>query len=305
LSVIEIKKLTKYYGKVLALDEVDLNIEPGEVFGFIGPNGAGKTTTLRILLGLLRKSSGEVRLLGGDPWRDAVKLHRRLAYVPGEVNLWPTLTGGEVIDLLGRLRGGFERERREELLERFKLDPTKKCGAYSTGNRQKVALIAALVSDVELYILDEPTMGLDPLMEGVFRQCIKELRKAGKTVLLSSHILAEVEALCDRVSIIREGKIIETGTFTELRHLTRTSITIETIHPITGLDELTGVHNLSVEGNRAHFSVDAEKIDPAMQHLTQFGVQSLLSTPPTLEELFIRYYGDKYTAMEQKETVEE
>ncbi|MBM4240387.1 MAG: ABC transporter ATP-binding protein [Euryarchaeota archaeon] len=298
MSLIEIKNLKKYYGKFLALDEVDLDVEEGEVFGFIGPNGAGKTTTLRIILGLLRKSSGKVHLFGSDPWHDAVKLHRRLAYVPGEVNLWPTLTGGEVIDLLGRLRGGFRQERREELVERFKLDPTKKCGAYSTGNRQKVALISALVSDVELYVLDEPTLGLDPLMEGVFRQCIKELKKEGKTILLSSHILAEVEALCDRVSIIREGKIIETGTFAELRHLTRTSITVDTIQPISGLDELAGVHNLSIEGKHAHFSVDTEKIDKILKHLTQFGVQSLISAPPTLEELFIRYYGDEYSSLE-------
>lgn len=300
LSVIEIKNLTKHYGKFKALDGVNFNVEEGEVFGFIGPNGAGKSTTLRILLGLLRKDSGEVNLMGKDPWHDAVKLHRKLAYVPGEVNLWPNLTGGEVIDLLGKLRGGFKSERREELLKRFKLDPTKKCSAYSTGNRQKVALIAALVSDVELYIFDEPTIGLDPLMEGVFRQCVKELKQVGKTVLLSSHILAEVEALCDRVSIIREGKIIETGTFSDLRHLTRTSITIDTIQPITGLESMEGVHNLIIEGTHAHFNVDAEKIDPIMRHITQFGVQSLLSTPPTLEELFIRYYGDEYTSLENE-----
>ncbi|EKQ54252.1 MAG: ABC-type multidrug transport system, ATPase component [Methanobacterium sp. Maddingley MBC34] len=300
MPVIEIKGLTKYYGKVKALNKVNITVNQGEIYGFIGPNGAGKSTTLRILLGLLRKNGGDVRVMGKDPWHDAVTLHRNLTYVPGEVNLWPNLTGGGGIDLVGRLRGGFTPERREELIKRFKLDPTKKCGAYSSGNRQKVALIAALVSDVDLYIFDEPTVGLDPLMEGVFRKCVKELKKAGKTVFLSSHILAEVEALCDRVSIIREGEIIETGTFQELRHLTRTSITVDTLKPITGMEEMGGVHNLSLEGNHAHFSVDAEKIDTIIKHLTHFGISSLLSAPPTLEELFIRYYGDEYTPMEEE-----
>lgn len=291
MSVIEIEKLTKYYGKVLALDEVNLNVQKGEVFGFIGPNGAGKTTTLRILMGLIRKNKGEVILLGKDPWNDAVELHRRLAYVPGDVNLWPNLTGGEVIDMLGKLRGYFEPERRDELIERFRLDPKKKCGTYSTGNRQKVALIAALVYDVELYIFDEPTIGLDPLMELVFRETVHELKKAGKTVLLSSHILSEVEALCDRVSIIREGQIIETGTFKELRHLTRTSVFLETNKPITGLENIGGIHNLKLQANQAQFSVDSDKIDLILKHITQFQVQSFISKPPTLEELFIRYYG--------------
>jgi ABC-2 type transport system ATP-binding protein len=305
MAVIEIKDLTKYYGKHRALYKVDLKVEEGEVYGFIGPNGAGKSTTLRIILGMLRKNGGQVKLLGQDPWKDAVQLHRRLAYVPGEVNLWPNLTGGEVIDLLGRLRGGFREERREELIKIFKLDPTKKCGAYSTGNKQKVALIAALVSDVELYIFDEPTLGLDPLMEGVFRKQVKELKKMGKTILLSSHILSEVEALCDKVSIIREGEIIESGTFADLRHLTRTSITVDTLKPLIGLEELPGVHNLNVEGTHAHFSVDAEKIDVVLKYLTQFGIQSLLSAPPTLEELFLRYYGEEYASMSEEEAAED
>jgi ABC-2 type transport system ATP-binding protein len=299
LSVIEIINLTKYYGRVQALNEVNLTVNKGEVYGFIGPNGAGKSTTLRILLGLLHRDGGEVRLLGKDPWNDAVELHRKLAYVPGEVNLWPNLTGGEVIDLLGRLRGGFNPDRREELLKRFKLDPSKKCSAYSTGNKQKVALISAMISDVELYIFDEPTLGLDPLMEGVFQQFIKDLKKAGKTVLLSSHILAEVEALCDRVSIIKDGKIIETGTFTDLRHLTRTSMTVDSHKPITGLENMAGVHNLVIEGNHSHFSVDYEKIDSVLKHLTQFELKSFISTPPTLEELFIRYYGDENTVEDE------
>lgn len=299
MPVIEIINLTKYYGRVRALNEVNLTVNKGEVYGFIGPNGAGKSTTLRILLGMLHRDKGEVRLLGKDPWNDAVELHRKLAYVPGEVNLWPNLTGGEVIDLLGRLRGGFNPDRREELLKRFKLDPSKKCSAYSTGNKQKVALISAMVSDVELYIFDEPTLGLDPLMEGVFQKFIKEIKKAGKTVLLSSHILAEVEALCDRVSIIKDGRIIETGTFTDLRHLSRTSMTVDSHKPITGLESMLGVHNLIIEGNHSHFSVDSEKIDSVLKHLTQFEVKSLISTPPTLEELFIRYYGDENTVEDE------
>jgi len=288
--VIQIQNLTKYYGKTLALDGVDLEVEQGEVFGFIGPNGAGKTTTLRILLGLLRKNAGKVSVLGGDPWRDAVALHRRLAYVPGDVSLWPSLSGGEVIDLLGRLRGGVDHSRRDELVERFKFDPTKLCRTYSTGNRQKVALIAALVSDVELFILDEPTLGLDPLMEAVFRDCVAEVRQAGKTVLLSSHILAEVEALCDRISIINKGTIVESGTLAELRHLTRISVSVETAHPVTGLSEMPGVHNTRVDGTRAHFSVDAGAINRVMEHLTRFDVLVLTSAPPTLEDLFLRHY---------------
>jgi len=290
LSVIQIQNLTKYYGKHLALDSVDLEVEQGEVFGFIGPNGAGKTTTLRILLGLLRKNAGEVSLLGGDPWRDAVALHRRLAYVPGDVNLWPHLSGGAGIDLLARLRGGFDQSRRDELVKRFKLDPTMQCRTYSKGNRQKVALIAALVSDVELFILDEPTSGLDPLMESIFRECVAEFKRAGKTVLLSSQILAEVEALCDRISIIKEGKIVETGTLTELRHLTHTSVSVETGRPIPGLSELPGVHNLTIDGAHARFSVDADAINSVMQYLTQFDIRALTSALPTLEDLFLRHY---------------
>jgi ABC-2 type transport system ATP-binding protein len=284
------KKLTKYYGKHQALNEVDLNVEKGEVFGFIGPNGAGKTTTLRILLGLLQKNGGEVRLLGGDPWRDQVSLHRRLAYVPGDVSLWPNLTGGEVIDLLTRLRCSVDMERRAELIERFKLDPTKKCRTYSKGNRQKVALIAAFISDVDLYILDEPTSGLDPLMEMMFKECIAEVKKAGKTVLLSSHILAEVEQLCDHISIIKEGRIVESGSLSELRHLTRTSISVVTGQPVNGLKELSGVHDVVIDGARVQFNVDSDKMNAILQYLTRFDVQALTSTPPTLEELFMRHY---------------
>ena len=282
--------LSKSFGRTRALNGLDLSVRTGEVHGFLGPNGAGKSTTLRILLGLLKPDSGTVRLLDGDPWRDAVALHRRLAYVPGDVALWPSLSGGEVIDLLGRMRGGFDPRRRARLLERFDLDPTKTGRTYSKGNRQKVALIAALASDVELLLLDEPTSGLDPLMEAVFRDCIKEERQNGRTVLLSSHILAEVEALCDRVSIIRNGRTVESGTLAELRHLTRTSITAELAKPMSGLVELRGVHNLSIDGARVHCDVDADHLDDVLRTLTPLGVRSLLSQPATLEELFMRHY---------------
>ena len=290
---IEITGLVKTFGPTRALDGLDLSVERGEVHGFLGPNGAGKSTTIRILLGLMRADSGGVRLLGGDPWADAVVLHRRLAYVPGDVSLWPNLTGGEAIDLLGRLRGGLDERRRAALLERFELDPAKKGRAYSKGNRQKVALVAALASDVELLILDEPTSGLDPLMEAAFRECIEERRAAGATVLLSSHILAEVEALGDRVTIIRAGRAVESGTLADLRHLTRTSIVAQTERPPSGLAALAGVHGLQVEGDRARFDVDTSHLDEALRRLTAFGVRSLTSQPPTLEELFLRHYGDE------------
>ena len=291
-DAIEISGLVKTFGSVRALDELELHVATGEVHGFLGPNGAGKSTTIRILLGLLRADAGTARLLGGDPWADAVALHRRLAYVPGDVNLWPGLSGGEAIDLLGRLRGGLEARRRAELLERFELDPTKKGRAYSKGNRQKVALVAALASDAELLVLDEPTSGLDPLKEAVFQACIEETKQAGRTVLLSSHILAEVEALCDRVTIIRAGKTVESGSLADLRHLTRTSVAVETARPPSGLAELPGVHDLHVEDHRARFDVDTAHIDAAVTALSRFGVRSLTSTPPTLEELFLRHYGD-------------
>jgi ABC-2 type transport system ATP-binding protein len=289
---ISLSGLVKCFGATRALDGLDLTVRSGEVHGFLGPNGAGKTTTVRVLLGLLRKDGGEAIVLGGDPWRDAVTLHRRLAYVPGEVNLWPNLTGGEVIDLLGRLRGGLDRQRRAELLDRFQLDPTKRIRAYSKGNRQKVALVAAFASDVELYLLDEPTSGLDPLMEIVFQDVVRELRDAGRTVLLSSHILAEVEALCDRVTIIRAGRATESGTFDELRHLTRTTVVVETAKPIGRLSDLPGVHDARVDHTRAQFSVDTGELNGILERLVEYQVRSLTSSPPTLEELFLRHYGD-------------
>jgi ABC-2 type transport system ATP-binding protein len=293
---IAITALYKSFGATKALDGLDLRVAGGEVHGFLGPNGSGKTTAIRVLLGLLRADAGEVRLLGGDPWRDADRLHRRLAYVPGDVTLWPGITGGEVIDLLGRMRGGVDRRRRDELLEQFDLDPRKKARTYSKGNRQKVALVAALASDAELLLLDEPTSGLDPLMEAVFQRSILDLKSQGRTVLLSSHILAEVEALCDRVSIVRLGRTVESGTLGELRHLTRTSIAVETARPVTGLAGLPGVHDVVVADHHARFDVETAQLDAVVRELAPLGVRSMTSTPPTLEELFLRHYGDQDSA---------
>jgi ABC-2 type transport system ATP-binding protein len=290
-EAIQTQGLVKTFGRTRALDGLDLTVHTGEVHGFLGPNGAGKTTTIRVLLGLIRAGAGSARVLGGDPWAQASDLHQRLAYVPGDVTLWPNLSGGEVIDLLGRLRGGLDERRRAELLERFDLDPRKKGRTYSKGNRQKVALVAALASNVELLILDEPTSGLDPLMEEVFRQVIRdEQRRGDRTVLLSSHILAEVEALCDRVTIIRAGRAVESGTLQDLRHLTRTSIRAEISGPADGLATLPGVHDLQSDNGRVRFDVDNAALEEALRRLTAAGLRSLVSQPPTLEELFLRHY---------------
>jgi ABC-2 type transport system ATP-binding protein len=283
--------LVKKFGATTALDGLDLGVREGEVHGFLGPNGAGKSTTIRVLLGLMRADAGTATVFGSDPWTHATDIHRRLAYVPGDVTLWPNLSGGEVIDLLGRLRGGLDQQRRAELLERFDLDPTKKGRTYSKGNRQKVALVAALASDAPLLLLDEPTSGLDPLMEEIFRQVVREDReRIGRTVLLSSHILAEVEALCDRITIVRAGRAVETGTLSDLRHLTRTTIQAELAGPVDGLGSVAGVHDLVVQDNHVKFDVDAAALDDALKHLTSAGVRTLTSHPPTLEELFLRHY---------------
>ncbi|KIF69133.1 ABC transporter [Streptomyces sp. AcH 505] len=292
-KAITVAGLHKSFGRTHALDGLDLAVEAGEVHGFLGPNGAGKSTAIRVLLGLLRADSGAAQLLGGDPWKDAVDLHRRVAYVPGDVTLWRTLSGGEVIDLYGRLRGGLDTARRARLVERFELDPTKKGRTYSKGNRQKVALVAAFASDVDLLILDEPTSGLDPLMEEVFQSCVEEERDRGRTVLLSSHVLSEVEALCDRVSIIRLGRTVESGTLSELRHLTRTSVSAELAGAPGALGGLPGVHDLDIEGRRVKLQVDTEELDAVIRSLSASGIRSLTSTPPTLEELFLRHYSDR------------
>ncbi|MEU6806142.1 ABC transporter ATP-binding protein [Streptomyces neyagawaensis] len=289
---IEVSGLHKSFGRTHALAGLDLTVASGEVHGFLGPNGAGKSTAIRVLLGLLRADAGVTRILGRDPWKDAVEVHRRIAYVPGDVTLWRNLSGGEVIDLYGRLRGGLDAGRRADLIERFELDPTKKGRTYSKGNRQKVALVAAFASDVDLLILDEPTSGLDPLMEEVFQTCVREERDRGRTVLLSSHILSEVEELCDRVSIIRKGVTVESGSLADLRHLTRTAVAAELASPPGDLARLPGVHDLDIQGNRVRLQVDTDKLDAVLRSLTASGVRSLASTPPTLEELFLRHYQD-------------
>ena len=288
MAAISLESVVKTFGPVRALDGFDLEVAAGEVHGFLGPNGSGKSTTMRVLLGLLRTDSGTVRLLDGDPWAEAATLHRRLAYVPGEVNLWGNLTGGEVIDVLGRMRGGLDEARRADLVERFELDPSKKCRTYSKGNRQKVALVAGLASRVELYLLDEPTSGLDPLMEAEFQRCVHELRAEGATVLLSSHILAEVEALADRVSIIRAGRNVQTGTLADLRHLTRTTVLAETDASGEELAGLDGVHHVRRDGGRLVFEVDDDALQQVLGRLAGMGLRSLQAHPPTLEELFLR-----------------
>jgi ABC-2 type transport system ATP-binding protein len=289
-DVIDIRDLRKTFGRVPALDGLDLRVTEGEVHGFLGPNGAGKSTTIRVLLGILRATSGTVLLFGRDPWRDAVSLHRDIAYVPGDVTLWPSLTGGEIIDLLARMRGGIDQRRRAELIERFDLDPTKKARTYSKGNRQKVSLVSALSSNARLLLLDEPSSGLDPLMENVFRQCIREARDRGVTVLLSSHILAETEALCERVTIIRAGRTVESGTLESMRHLSRTSIKAQLLGDPGDLSRIKGVEDVTIMGDVLHAQVDSASLGELIRVLGETGVRSLVSQPPTLEELFLRHY---------------
>lgn len=300
MSLLKITNLTKKFGKFTALDGVNIELNKGEVYGFIGPNGAGKSTTIRVLLGILKATEGEAEIFGKDAWKNAVEIHKRIAYVPGDVNLWPNLTGGEVIDLFVKLRGGNNKSRREELIKKFDLDPSKKCRTYSKGNRQKVALVAAFSSDADLYILDEPTSGLDPLMEKVFQECVMDAKENGKSVLLSSHILSEVEKLCDKVGIIRQGKIIETGTLSELRHLTRTNLFVETKEPMTSLSELKGVHDIEEKEQGQSFQVDTEEMDHVMKYISQYGIVKLESAPPKLEDLFMRHYDGTDTAANKR-----
>ncbi|WP_097151003.1 ABC transporter ATP-binding protein [Ureibacillus acetophenoni] len=290
MNLVEVKGLTKKFGKFTALNNIQMTINEGEIYGFIGPNGAGKSTTIRILLGMLKATSGEVKIFGKDAWKDAVEIHKQIAYVPGDANLWPNLTGGEVIDIFLKMRGNGNKNRRDELIERFNLDPSKKCRAYSKGNRQKIALISAFASEAQFYIFDEPTSGLDPLMERTFQQCVLEVKNEGKSVLLSSHILSEVEKLCEKISIIREGKIIETGTLSEMRHLTRTNLIVKTIKPLPPFETKQGVHNVNYENGEISFQVDSEELDSIIKFISEFGIQKLESSPPTLEDLFLRHY---------------
>lgn len=301
MNVIELKGIDKNFGHVEALKSVDLTVKQGEVFGFIGPNGAGKSTTIKVLLGILKATSGTATVFGMDAWKEIVESHKRIAYVPGDVNLWPNLTGGEVIDLFMSLQGNPNAEKQEELIHRFDLDPTKKCSSYSKGNRQKVALIAAFSSNADLFVLDEPTSGLDPLMERVFQECVEEVKSQGKTVLLSSHILSEVERLCDRITIIRKGKIIETGTLSELRHLTRTLLSVTTKMPVEGLSEQRGIYDLSGTATEFKFQVDSEKMGDIIKFLAPYEVVKLESTPPTLEDLFMQHYEDQAGKLEGDE----
>jgi len=287
---LEINNLTKKYGKLTALSNVSLTVEKGEVFGYIGPNGAGKTTTIRVMLGILKATEGSAKVFGMDAWRDAVEIHKKIAYVPGDVTLWPNLTGGEVIDLFVSLRGRHDKDRREKLLEMFELDPTKKCRTYSKGNRQKVALVAAFASDAELFVLDEPTSGLDPLMGHLFQECVLEQKNLGKGVFLSSHIMSEVEQLCDKVGIIKNGKLVDTGTLSELRHLTRVNMKVETEKPLDGLAGLAGVHGVEEKHGGVALQVDYENVGAVVEYISKYGVKKFESAPPTLEELFMSHY---------------
>jgi ABC-2 type transport system ATP-binding protein len=294
---VEVEGLTKSFGRVHALRGLDLTVPVGQVTGFLGPNGSGKSTTIRILLGLLRADGGRVDVLGGDPWADAVRLHRSIAYVPGDVTLWPNLTGGEAIDILSRLSGSLDPKRKQVMLDRFELDPTKKARAYSKGNRQKVALVAALASDAELLLLDEPTSGLDPIMEAAFTESIHEVKADGRSVLLSSHIFAEVERLADRVTIIRDGATVEAGTIAELRHLTRSQVTVVLDGGADGLAALPGVHDLRTLDGHITFAVDDAQLPEVLGAVARLRPRSLVANPPSLEELFLRHYGDELAAL--------
>ncbi|GAB2535588.1 ABC transporter ATP-binding protein [Gracilibacillus alcaliphilus] len=293
MTVLQLDRISKQFGQFQALNQVSMELKQGEIYGFIGPNGAGKSTTIRIILGMLQATSGSATLFGKDVWRDAAEVHKRCAYVPGDVNVWPNLTGGEVIDVLLKMNGIYDKKKRDHWIERLQFDPSKKSRSYSKGNRQKIALIAAFASNADLFILDEPTSGLDPLMEHVFQQGVQEVKDNGKTVLLSSHILSEVEKLCDRVAIIRQGEIIEQGSLKDMRHLTRMHIMVETRYPLHELEQYKGIYDVEEQGNILHFQMDAEQTEPVMQYLSQQGIIRLESSPPKLEDLFMRHYEQK------------
>jgi ABC-2 type transport system ATP-binding protein len=289
-KLVEVKGLQKNFGQFQALKDVSFEVNAGEVLGYIGPNGAGKSTTIRILLGIIRATQGKVQIFGKDVWQDSIEIHKKIAYVPGDVYLWPNLSGGETIDLFLKLHGAINQEKRDQLIKKFDLNPKKKVRSYSKGNRQKIALIAALATEAELYIFDEPTSGLDPLMEAVFQEEVKALKAAGKAIILSSHILSEVEKLADRVAVIRKGEIVETGTLDDLRHLTRYQYKVETEQEAVGLKELSSVHDLQIKENEATFQADSDAIDEILKKLLLYGVKKLEATPPTLEDLFMRHY---------------
>ncbi|WP_440896912.1 ABC transporter ATP-binding protein [Amphibacillus sp. Q70] len=289
-EIIKLHGLKKNFGKVQALSDVTFTVNPGEVVGFIGPNGAGKSTTIRALLGIIKRDAGEAKIFGKDVWKDSLDIHKRISYVPGDVSLWGSLTGGEIIDLFLKLHGGGNKQKRDYLIERFELDPKKKAKGYSKGNRQKVGLIAALSVDSDLYIFDEPTSGLDPLMEAVFQEEVAKIKETGKAILLSSHILSEVERLADKVVIIRQGRIVETGTLDELRHLTRSTITLATEGDVAEIAAVNGVHDFEQTDDQATFSADNQHINDILQEATKLGVKRFEAVPPTLEDLFMRHY---------------
>jgi ABC-2 type transport system ATP-binding protein len=287
---IRVEGLSKRFGPTLALSDLNLEVGPGEVVGYLGPNGAGKTTTIRLLLGLARPTAGRSEIFGLDSQRQSVAAHRRLAYVPGEASLWPSLTGAETLHLLGRVQGCVDPAYRDELIERFALDPSKKARAYSKGNRQKLILIAALQARPDLLVLDEPSSGLDPIMEQAFRTCIREARQAGQAVFLSSHILSEVEALCDRVGILRAGRLVEMGTLAEMRHLAALSVEAVFDGLPPDLTQVPGVSAIEIEGARVRCQVRGS-VEPLLRVLATSGVHQLLSREPSLEELFLAHYG--------------
>lgn len=289
-ELVRVERLQKKFGKVQALKDVSFTVNAGEVLGFIGPNGAGKSTTIRILLGILKRDGGNAQIFGKDVWKDSLEIHKKISYVPGDVALWGNLTGGEIIDLLLKLHGGGNYQKRDELIERFELDVTKRAKTYSKGNRQKVGLVAALSTDSDLYVFDEPTSGLDPLMEMVFQDEVEKIRKSGKAILLSSHILSEVERLADRVAIIRQGKVVETGTLEELRHLTRTSVNMTASQDVAALKNVAGVYDFHQKGNQAVFSADESQMNAILEEAVKLGVQKFEAVPPTLEDLFMRHY---------------
>lgn len=289
-KIVEVKRLQKKFGKFQALKDVTFDVNEGEVLGYVGPNGAGKSTTIRALLGIIKASGGSAKIFGKDVWNDSIEIHKNIAYVPGDVYLWPNLSGGEIIDMFLHMHGSFDAARRDELIKKFEFDPKKKARSYSKGNRQKVALIAALASNAELYIFDEPTSGLDPLMEAVFQNEVMRIKAEGKAILLSSHILSEVERLCDKIAIIAAGEIVEYGSLEEMRHLTRYEFKVETKKPAVGLERLNAVHNFKFDSNKATFQADSDKVQEILAVLTEYDVVKIDSNPQTLEELFMHHY---------------